>query len=394
VTNIYFINTLLPDRTFHYLFEKHNVKITSAQHFFSHLANGLAELNGTNLSVHSILPINSTDQRKILWSFPTVTERGIRFKHIPSLNLPLLNDLFKFIYVFIHVLFQRFDRTVNNVVLVDYLRFTVNLAVILACRVRRIPIITVVTDLPGVGATSPSFKSSYINRVIFNLKYDYYVCLTKELEKRVNFHGKPSLIMEGLVDNYSAGIVNRKKDKYPERTIVYAGALHEEYGLVNLIKGFSMLSDPNLRLWFYGVGPFLPELLILASANSRVEYMGVVPREELLPLLMKATLLVNPRPSHDDYTRFTFPSKNMEYMATGTPLVTCRLPGIPKDHEPYVYFFDDETAMGIAESLRLILVKNDDDLHVFGERCKQFVIREKNNVLQAKRILDLVESNA
>ena len=46
--------------------------------------------------------------------------------------------------------------------------------------------------------------------------------------------------------------------------------------------------------------------------------------------------------------KYSFPSKNMEYMVSGTPVLTTRLPGMPMEYYPYVYFIEEESADGIA----------------------------------------------
>lgn len=98
--------------------------------------------------------------------------------------------------------------------------------------------------------------------------------------------------------------------------------------------------------------------------------------------------MINPRSSKEEFTKFSFPSKNMEYMASGTPLLTAKLPGMPKEYYDYVYFFENETEEGITESLKNILSKNKDELYQKGYLAKKFVLKEKNNIVQAKRFLE------
>lgn len=105
-----------------------------------------------------------------------------------------------------------------------------------------------------------------------------------------------------------------------------------------------------------------------------------------------ATLLVNPRPTDAEYTKYSFPSKNMEYMASGTPVLTTKLPGMPPDHLPHVYLIEDETADGIANVLGDLLTRDASELHEKGRAAKAFILEEKNNVSQAKKLLGLLES--
>jgi glycosyltransferase involved in cell wall biosynthesis len=104
-------------------------------------------------------------------------------------------------------------------------------------------------------------------------------------------------------------------------------------------------------------------------------------------------LLINPRPTTEEFTKYSFPSKNMEYMASGTPVLTTRLPGMPEDHKPYVYFIDEETPEGVKTALQTVLSQDDQALHQFGAAAKAFILKEKNNISQAAKVLTFIQEN-
>ena len=103
-----------------------------------------------------------------------------------------------------------------------------------------------------------------------------------------------------------------------------------------------------------------------------------------------ATLLVNVRDSGEQYTRYSFPSKTMEYMSSGTPLLTTRLSGIPDEYFDYVYALDDESEEGLKKTLDSILSKTPQELDQKGKSAKNFVKNNKNYVVQAERIYNLL----
>ena len=100
----------------------------------------------------------------------------------------------------------------------------------------------------------------------------------------------------------------------------------------------------------------------------------------------KATLLINPRPTNEEYTKYSFPSKTLEYMASGTPVLMTRLPGMPKDYEEYVYLFDEETVEGFANTLGEVL-QSKSELQEKGKRAREFILTTRNNRGQALRII-------
>ncbi len=105
----------------------------------------------------------------------------------------------------------------------------------------------------------------------------------------------------------------------------------------------------------------------------------------------RAWLLVNPRPAEEEFTKYSFPSKTMEYLASGTAVLTTRLPGMPAEYLDHVLTIDEPGPSGVAEGLAKALAEGLDGLEQRGERGRAFVLEHKNNAHQAGRILDLAE---
>ena len=307
--------------------------------------------------------------------------------------MPIIKNLLSGFYVFFQILFKKFVPNEKNVMIVDYLRFSINFPVFLACRLRGVKIIAIVTDLPSESVRNKTLNVKLRNLFVFSLSFDFYVCVTKELNTVVNIKNRPFLIIESFANVEFETLGNSLENKYQERTIIYAGGLYERYGLKHLIEGFKMIKDEDIRLWFFGVGPFSLEVKKYSKNDSRIQYKGVVPNHELVEILTKATLLINPRPSHERYTKYSFPSKNMEYMSVGTPLLTSKLPGIPKDHFPHIFFIKDESSTGIYHAICAVLQKGKKELHEFGLRSKRFTLKEKNNIYQCTKIIEMIKNN-
>ena len=78
-------------------------------------------------------------------------------------------------------------------------------------------------------------------------------------------------------------------------------------------------------------------------------------------------------------------------MVSGTPCLTTHLPTIPEDHYPYVYFIENESIEGIAAALKETLAKGSKELLEKGKAARNFVLVEKNNVVQARKIIQLLQ---
>ena len=82
----------------------------------------------------------------------------------------------------------------------------------------------------------------------------------------------------------------------------------------------------------------------------------------------------------------------MEYMASGTPVLTTKLSGIPDEYGKYVYFFEDESIAGMKERMVEILSKSDNELYMKGRSARNFIIKNKNIMAQGKRIISLIKN--
>lgn len=199
--------------------------------------------------------------------------------------------------------------------------------------------------------------------------------------------------MEALCDSSLLKEQFTPSVKTQPRTVIYAGGLFEKYGLKMLVDGFIQANVENATLLLYGDGPYVEELKEVCKTHSNVEYRGVVPNEIVVAEELKASLLVNPRFSTEELTKYSFPSKNMEFMASGTPLLTTKLPGMPKEYYPYVFLFEEETVAGYAYAITKALSYSENELKDFGKKGRDFVLNKKNNIQQGKRISDFLNLN-
>ena len=254
----------------------------------------------------------------------------------------------------------------------------------------KIPTIAIVTDIPeafvqsGMGGLTGKIVSGYMK------KYDGYVLLTERMNAAVNPCAKPYLVVEGICDPV-LDIAQIPTDK---ETIVYTGSLwKDDAGLEYFTRGFLDADIPDTELLFYGTGDFVPELEKISKAHKNVRYMGLVPNSEIVKVQKSASLLVNPRPTDKKFTEYSFPSKTLEYMSSGTPVLMTKLKGVPDEYFDFVYTIDEETSSGVEKALKEFFAIPKDVRNDFGKRAKEFVDTEKNAVVQSKKILDFLKGN-
>lgn len=201
---------------------------------------------------------------------------------------------------------------------------------------------------------------------------------------------QPYVVLEGHAD---IGMEKRKpgleKKTHPV-VCLYAGLINREYGIADLVAGFRQAELPNAQLHIYGSGDYEKELREIAARDPRVKYGGVILSSEVVTREQEATLLVNPRPTDAEFVKYSFPSKTMEYMASGTPVLTTRLPGMPEDYYPHVFFIQEETRSGIAVALQKVLSNPESVLFARGLEARRFILEKKNNVSQSGKLLEML----
>lgn len=256
----------------------------------------------------------------------------------------------------------------------------------------------VVPDLPKYMNTSD--KASLFYRILKKIdemhitkrlkEIDSYVLLTEQMNQYIQ--AKKYVVIEGIVGDYDcANNLNANtKDNSNYQTIVYTGTLNSKYGIKNLVNAFELIEDSNIRLILCGSGDSEDYIKKMQNKDKRIIYKGNIDRQEALMIQRKATVLVNPRQNNEEFTKYSFPSKIMEYMLSGVPVVLYKLDGIPDEYDNFVNYVPDNSIESLARILTEICEKPESWRKEMGARAREFVLQNKNCIVQTKKILALI----
>jgi len=400
--NILYISSLCSPRILEYLYNSSSTKpLQSIQKFHRLFAEGI-KLSDDTVIVETLssVPVPA-NHKKWLWKIPKEKFNNINYRYIPFINIPFLKDIIIIFYSFFRIVIWRFSniKNGNKIIVCDVLKLGITVSAIMACKLTGIKVLAIVTDLPGLMVVNTMnaqpLKLKVYNEITSKIlsNFDGYILLTEQMNEIVNPRRKPYMIMEGLVNIDLKLSDNSLENKQSERILIYAGGLFEKYGIKKLIDSFMLIEGKDLRLHIYGSGEMVKNMAVYMNLDSRIVYKGNVPNQIVVDDLQTATLLINPRPSNEELSKYSFPSKNMEYMASGTPLVTTLLPGMPEAYFPYVYLFNDESVNGMRRTLEFLLSKTKEELHEFGNKSKEFVLNHKNNEIQGHRLLKFLDQH-
>lgn len=256
-----------------------------------------------------------------------------------------------------------------------------------------IKVIYIIPDLPmymnvtrvqesSVYRTRKKIEEFLFHRSLKNV--DGYVLLTDGMKEwfttDINY-----TVVEGMatIDN-TIDVDDIKKKKQ----ILYAGGIKREYGVIDLVSAFSQIDDPEWELVIYGDGTDMESVCEYAKKDVRIKIMGSAPNAVVMKHQREAALLINPR-KNQEMAKYSFPSKTLEYMLSGTPMLGYKLAGIPEEYYDNMFVIQD-SENGMEEALRKAMDLPETERIKMGEKAKHFVVKEKNPEKQCKKILELI----
>ena len=211
---------------------------------------------------------------------------------------------------------------------------------------------------------------------------DCFVLLTDHMTERLSITTKPYIVVEGIANE---GDMGKPLCVAEGRLLVYTGTLNRAYGIVNLLKAFGMTRNVDYRLRICGAGEAEADVRSAVEQDGRIEYLGQIPRDEAVGLQRRATALINPRNGEGEFTKYSFPSKNMEYLLSGRPLIAYK-------YDDYSYYIRGNTSADMARVIDCVLSKDERELSAFGSKARDFILEYKNQRVQGKRIVDMLRS--
>lgn len=175
--------------------------------------------------------------------------------------------------------------------------------------------LAVLTDNPNNLAKAPSF---YRNSV-FSLakKAQGYLALSSGLLSAYGVAASPHFVFEGIVEESELMPCSFKQGSF----LYFGGSLLSRYGIDNLITAFRK-KKPDYDLLIAGHSPDPERFLERIKEEPRIKFLGQVDKTTNYTLERNAALLINPRPYEERLDRESVPSKLLEYLASGRPILS------------------------------------------------------------------------
>lgn len=268
-------------------------------------------------------------------------------------------------------------------------------------KVKSAHICLIVPDLPQYMNLSSKQSVIYKNlkkidlkKIEKNLKkVDSYVLLTEEMKKPLSISRKPFCIIEGIVNTEITPINQSVLDKFKlkeKEYILYTGTLNQKFGVVDLLNSFLKIEKKkNIKLVIAGRGDSETLIEEISKREEAISYLGQVTNLEAKSLQAKALFLINPRNNDEEFTKYSFPSKNMEYLISGRPVIAYKLDGIPSEYNNIFQYVENS----LENQIEKLISMSEDELEKIGRLGKEFALNKKNSEIQTRKIISMVEGD-
>ena len=335
---------------------------------------------------------------KIIPAFEWIEDDGSKGKSVSFLNYKYINLISKKKALVKEAKSWANENKNEDVTVFVYQMHTPFMAAAVAVK-KIIPSANFVLIVPDL----PQFMDMHMSRVKKILKdidwksickymkcVDKYILYSKHMAEFLKLKDGSWMVMEGSYDPTLVIDDSEIKRDDEKISVMYSGVLDLRYGIKELLDTMPLLGD-NYELWLTGNGNAVPLIKERAEKDPRIKYYGFLPsRLDLLRKQHEATMLISTRNPSEEASAYCFPSKIFEYMVSGNPVISTKIKGIPDEYFDYLTPINSVNNKEIAKAILTISNMSFDEIRTLGLKGKKFVISEKNNVVQSKKIIDFI----
>ncbi len=337
---------------------------SSNQNFHNKLIHSLAINN--QVDVISIRPFSRSKTKisylkadmkvdgNITWHY--LKRSGGRIWRLLSIN-PQVNKIMKSL-----------DLT-NSIIITDTINTSIAKAVTKINKKYHLPAVAVCTDSPSnISGTNKSYTVHLLQEAKLR---DGYLALTQGLSNLFNPNNKPSLVFEGIVEDRTFDKPKEGRKPY----FFFGGALMEKYGVFNLIKAFKELNRNDVDLYICGHHGDKERIKAEIGKANNIKFLGLLPMNKVMEYEANSLASINPRPFSEDLDRFSIPSKTLEYMASGRPVISVRNTILMEKFPKEIIWINSHEVHDIKDALEKVLDMSEAQRENFGKESKNRVLK-------------------
>lgn len=368
------------------------------------IIKGLTKCLNNNLTVFTQVPIGAFPKEKKVWlgRERVLLINDIKGHKIPFVNILILKQLFFVVNTMFMLAYWSFKNRKEDKLILTFNAYpNISLPVLMVGKIFKVKSVCIFAD-PPIDVVERGVVGEFLKK-IENLittfcirKYDGLIVLNENSVKKYAPATNYILIDGGFdLDDCPTDqpggqwLTATKTDVI---TGVFSGALYEYNGIKNLIQAMPYIKHENFKLEFYGTGPLADYIKDASNLDKRIQFMGNISNEKILKVQQQAGILINPRNVRDKVSLYTFPSKMIEYLLSGTPVATTKLNGLTKEYLDNSFVIKGESPEEIARTINYILSQDKEDLIKRGTLARDFIVNNKNWDIHCREIAKFLKN--
>jgi len=316
--NILVFTSSMPDYMFSSYQDEAIIKPNpSNQNFYSKLIRSLSLLNNVSVVSHRPFVKGMFKNTNVLGSDFAIEENvKYYFTNVRGDKIYKLIEECKNIIKAAESAIEDFVSD-DFIIITDTLRPNLLKAAKIVAKRHNVKVIGVLTDNPTNLSSGRPLIKKFIKKQAALL--DAYLALTEGLAHTFN-PNIPSYVFEGLVAEENEG----KKDPI-FNYFFFGGSLYERYGVKTMVDAFHKTNITS-KLVIAGSGPLDKYIEKMAEEDYRILYLSQLNKERLIAYLRNSIANINPRPLNPELDKESVPSKLLEYLSIGTPVISTKYP--------------------------------------------------------------------
>ena len=313
----------------------------SNQNFYSKLIKTLS-LNNT-VSVVSHRPFISGMFNKNILEKDTVSNKNIIYYY----TYEKVGKIYKILQEKNEII-KTANKAINDfksndfIIVVDTLRYNLIRAAKKIARKYNVKIVGMLTDNPFNLSSGNEFIHKKL--VSESKELDGYLSLTNGLGDIFN-KNLPSYVFEGLVCEEE----EEKKDPI-FNYFYFGGSLYEKYGVKTLVDAFHK-SDLTSKLVIAGSGPLSKYIEEISQIDYRILYISQISKGKGISYMKNSIANINPRPLNAKLDKESVPSKLLEYLSVGTPVISTKYETLYGAFKDDVTWIEDNDVIALKDAL-------------------------------------------
>lgn len=237
--------------------------------------------------------------------------------------------------------------------------------------------ILLLPDLPMIEISKLSpFAKIYMSKINKLFKkninnVDLLLPITNQEISFIPFYKNKSMVYESYFDCASFDhFANIDKKK----TILYAGSLNKNYGIMDLVSAFISANIHDYKLIICGNGNSQSSIIEYSKENDNIIYLGQIEHRQVLRLEKESRIIVCP---DSEKRECSFHSKYLEYLCSGTPIISFYPHGAKKEYIEFLYLVE-ENGGTLESAIKKAINADLENMEQVASKAKHFMKTKKN----------------